>query len=113
MSFACVAARIAICLPNSNVQLLVESFLDAADAPQDALAMFQPGPDWSGPPMAVLLNKADQLEEQQLQELTAWYKQNCRAEQVGQTLVKLQPNMTVSLAADIFFCSRPAALRGA
>jgi hypothetical protein len=33
--------------------------------------------------MAVLLNKADQLEEQQLQELTAWYKQNCRAEQVS------------------------------
>lgn len=45
--------------------------------------MFQPGADWNGPPMAVLLNKADQLEEQQLQELTEWYKQNCRAEQVS------------------------------
>jgi GTP-binding protein Era len=63
----------------------------AADAPQDALAMFQPGADWNGPPMAVLLNKADQLEEQQLQELTDWYKQNCRAEQVGKVaLVKLR-----------------------
>jgi GTP-binding protein Era len=75
-------------LPNSCNWCLL--FLAAADAPQDALAMFQPGPDWNGPPMAVLLNKADQLEEQQLQELTAWYKQNCRAEQVGQTLVKLR-----------------------
>ncbi|KAF6263061.1 prokaryotic type K homology domain-containing protein [Scenedesmus sp. NREL 46B-D3] len=56
--------------------------MQATDAPQDALAMFQPGPDWNGPPMAVLLNKADQLDELQLRELTNWYKQNCRAEQV-------------------------------
>jgi hypothetical protein len=45
--------------------------------------MFQPGPDWSGPPMAVLLNKTDLLSEEQIQELTDWYTQNCRAEQVG------------------------------
>lgn len=61
---------------------VIIAVVDSADSPQDALAMFQPGADWNGPPMAVLLNKADQLEEQQLQELTEWYKQNCRAEQV-------------------------------
>ena len=44
--------------------------------------MFQPGPDWSGPPMAVLLNKTDLLTEQQVQELSDWYINNCRAEKV-------------------------------
>lgn len=53
------------------------------DKPQEALAMFQPGPDWSGPPMAVLLNKTDLLEQEQIQQLVDWYKTNCRAEQVG------------------------------
>ena len=58
----------------------------AGDSPQEALAMFQPGPDWSGPPMAVLLNKADLLGEEQLAELAQWYKENCRAEQVSVAL---------------------------
>jgi hypothetical protein len=44
--------------------------------------MFQPGPDWSGPPMAVLLNKTDLLTEEQIQELQEWYMNNCRAEKV-------------------------------
>lgn len=44
--------------------------------------MFQPGPDWSGPPMAVLLNKTDLLGEEQIQELQDWYLNNCRAEKV-------------------------------
>jgi hypothetical protein len=50
--------------------------------------MFQPGPDWSGPPMAVLLNKTDLLSEEQIQELTDWYTQNCRAEQVGDCVLQ-------------------------
>lgn len=44
--------------------------------------MFQPGPDWSGPPMAVLLNKCDLLSEEQIEELKQWYLTNCRAEKV-------------------------------
>jgi len=52
------------------------------DDPQEALAMFQPGPDWSGPPMAVLLNKTDLLSEEQVQQLKEWYLGNCRAEKV-------------------------------
>jgi hypothetical protein len=50
----------------------------AADDPQDALSMFQPGPDWNGPPMAVLLNKADLVSTEELAELEEWYKTNCR-----------------------------------
>lgn len=42
-----------------------------------------PRSDWSGPPMAVLLNKSDLASEEDVQELCAWYKDNCRAEQVG------------------------------
>ncbi|GIL66176.1 hypothetical protein Vafri_19783 [Volvox africanus] len=56
--------------------------VDSADKPKEALAMFQPGENWSGPPMAVLLNKVDLLTEEQVQELKDWYTQNCRAEQV-------------------------------
>ncbi|GFH17703.1 era-type G domain-containing protein, partial [Haematococcus lacustris] len=51
--------------------------VDAADKPYDALAMFQPGSDWSGPPMAVLLNKADVMEPPDLEEVAKWYKENC------------------------------------
>ena len=57
--------------------------VDADDAPYDALAMFQPGQDWNGPPMAVLLNKADLVKPQELEEITRWYKENCRSEEVG------------------------------
>ncbi len=38
--------------------------------------------NWTGPPMAVLLNKSDLVTEQAQQELVDWYKTNCRAEQV-------------------------------
>jgi GTP-binding protein Era len=56
--------------------------VDAADDPQDALGMFQPGPDWNGPPMAVLLNKADLVGQEQLAALEGWYRENCRAQAV-------------------------------
>mmetsp|Transcript_15528 Transcript_15528/g.26866 ORF Transcript_15528/g.26866 Transcript_15528/m.26866 type:complete len:312 (-) Transcript_15528:207-1142(-) len=56
--------------------------VDCADKPQEALAMFQPGTDWTGPPMAVLLNKSDLLPPDQLEQLCQWYKDSCRAEQV-------------------------------
>lgn len=32
----------------------VLALVDAAARPQEALAMLQPGPDWAGPPMAVV-----------------------------------------------------------
>ncbi|PNG58276.1 hypothetical protein TSOC_015502, partial [Tetrabaena socialis] len=41
----------------------IVAVVDAADRPREALAMFQPGEDWNGPPMAVLINKADLLSE--------------------------------------------------
>jgi hypothetical protein len=34
--------------------------------------------------MAVLLNKADLLDEAGLAELSDWYKENCRAEEVSE-----------------------------
>lgn len=40
--------------------------VDSADAPEDALAMFQPGDNWTGPPMAVLLNKSDLMSPEQV-----------------------------------------------
>ncbi len=40
--------------------------------------MFQPGENWTGPPMAVLLNKADLLTPERLAELEDWYKSACR-----------------------------------
>ncbi len=40
--------------------------VDSADSPEDALAMFQPGDNWTGPPMAVLLNKSDLMSPEQV-----------------------------------------------
>ncbi|EFJ46362.1 Era-like protein [Volvox carteri f. nagariensis] len=60
----------------------IVAVVDSADKPKEALAMFQPGESWNGPPMAVLLNKADLLTEDEIQELKTWYTENCRAEQV-------------------------------
>jgi hypothetical protein len=34
--------------------------------------------NWSGPPMAVLLNKADSITPEAMEELVAWYKEACR-----------------------------------
>ncbi|KXZ48547.1 hypothetical protein GPECTOR_27g718 [Gonium pectorale] len=56
--------------------------VDSADNPREALGMFQPGENWNGPPMAVLLNKADLLDPARIPELKEWYKENCRAEEV-------------------------------
>jgi hypothetical protein len=42
--------------------------------------------------MAVLLNKADLLAEEQIQELQEWYMSNCRAEKVGGCLHPLLHN---------------------
>jgi GTP-binding protein Era len=44
--------------------------------------MFQPGPDWNGPPMAVLINKADLVPPEELAALADWYREHCRAEAV-------------------------------
>lgn len=60
----------------------IVAVVDAADNPRDALGMFQPGDGWTGPPMAVLLNKADLLPPEEVEALAAWYKENCRAEAV-------------------------------
>ncbi|KAL4443751.1 hypothetical protein ABPG75_011488 [Micractinium tetrahymenae] len=58
------------------------AIVDASHKPEEALAMIQPGDDWKGPPMAVLLNKCDLLEAAQLDELASWYRQYCKAEVV-------------------------------
>lgn len=43
--------------------------------------------DWTGPPMAVLLNKTDLIGEEDIAELADWYKENCRADEVrGRTV---------------------------
>ncbi|GBF97241.1 GTPase Era [Raphidocelis subcapitata] len=60
----------------------IVAVVDADDDPREALSMFQPGPDWSGPPMAVMLNKADLVPPETLAELEEWYRTNCRAEAV-------------------------------
>uniref|UniRef100_A0A7S3QV87 Era-type G domain-containing protein n=1 Tax=Dunaliella tertiolecta TaxID=3047 RepID=A0A7S3QV87_DUNTE len=67
--------------------------VDAIDRPKEALAMFQPGPDWSGPPMAVLLNKADLISEEAVDELASWYKENCRADKVFVGSAKMKTNV--------------------
>eukprot|EP00955_Chlamydomonas_euryale_P118693 366555-Chlamydomonas_euryale.AAC.18 len=46
--------------------------VDSSRDPKEALAMFQPGNNWTGPPMAVLLNKGDLLSEDELAELSDW-----------------------------------------
>lgn len=56
--------------------------VDCMDDPRGALEMFQPGDNWQGPPMAVLLNKTDLVGPIQLANIKAWYKSTCRAEVV-------------------------------
>jgi len=56
------------------------AIIDASKRPRQALEMIQPGNEWAGPPMAVLLNKADLLESGALKELTTWFQEHCRAE---------------------------------
>ncbi|GAB4814342.1 hypothetical protein N2152v2_001388 [Parachlorella kessleri] len=58
----------------------VLAVVDAAARPQADLAMLQPGTEWSGPPMTVLLNKMDLLSPEQRGALEAWFAANCTAE---------------------------------
>ncbi|EFN58030.1 hypothetical protein CHLNCDRAFT_20741 [Chlorella variabilis] len=58
------------------------AIVDASHEPQQALAMIQPGDDWKGPPMAVLLNKTDLVPAEELEALEAWYRQYCKADAV-------------------------------
>ena len=46
--------------------------VDCNTDPKDALAMFQPGDNWTGPPMAVLLNKADLMTPEKMAEVVDW-----------------------------------------
>ncbi|GAX81852.1 hypothetical protein CEUSTIGMA_g9280.t1 [Chlamydomonas eustigma] len=56
--------------------------VDCSDHPEEALSMFQPGDDWKGPPMAVLLNKTDLMTPEKLSEVEDWYMKACKAEAV-------------------------------
>lgn len=56
------------------------AIVDASHEAEQALAMIQPGEDWKGPPMAVLLNKADLLEPEELEALEGWYRLYCKAD---------------------------------
>lgn len=56
------------------------AIVDVGDRPEQALEMIQPGDNWDGPPMAVLLNKIDTIDEETYQSIVQWYKDNCKAE---------------------------------
>lgn len=58
------------------------AIVDASRRPKAALEMLQPGADWQGPPMAIVLNKADLLSTDEMQELTTWFQENSRADAV-------------------------------
>ncbi|KAI3428232.1 hypothetical protein D9Q98_006612 [Chlorella vulgaris] len=58
------------------------AIIDASHKPEEALAMVQPGPQWKGPPMAILLNKTDLLSAEELAVLEAWFKQYSSADVV-------------------------------
>jgi len=64
-----------------NAEAII-AVVDSKDQPKEALAMFQPGDNWTGPPMAVLLNKADLMSQEELSEVETWYKEACKAEAV-------------------------------
>ena len=54
------------------------AIVDATDRPQEALDMLQPGEDWRGPPMAILLNKVDLMDEDEEATLIEWYESNAK-----------------------------------
>lgn len=58
------------------------AIVDVTDRPEQALEMIQPGTDWSGPPMAVLLNKLDLMNNDDFEAVYTWYKDNCKADVV-------------------------------
>eukprot|EP00890_Picochlorum_soloecismus_P004809 jgi/Picsp_1/5329/NSC_02690-R1_gtp-binding protein era len=55
------------------------AIVDVTDRPQEALEMIQPGADWNGPPMLVLLNKMDSIDVEEGGKLVEWYQENCNA----------------------------------
>ena len=55
------------------------AIVDVTDRPQEALEMIQPGSDWNGPPMLVLLNKMDSIGTEEGGEIVEWYQANCNA----------------------------------
>lgn len=56
------------------------AIIDASLHPEEDLGMVQPGEDWEGPPMLVVLNKVDLLSPERLSELEAWFGEHSRAE---------------------------------
>ena len=52
--------------------------------PEAALDMLQPGPDWKGPPLAVLLNKCDLLHPDDVERMGHWFRTECQADVVLQ-----------------------------
>ena len=54
------------------------AIVDATDRPQEALDMLQPGSDWRGPPMAILLNKVDMMDEEEEAGLIEWYESTAK-----------------------------------
>ncbi len=58
------------------------AIIDAGDRPEQALEMIQPGDNWNGPPMAVLLNKIDTIDQEEYQSIVQWYTENCKADVV-------------------------------
>eukprot|EP01024_Parvocaulis_polyphysoides_P049291 TRINITY_DN47626_c0_g1_i1.p1 TRINITY_DN47626_c0_g1~~TRINITY_DN47626_c0_g1_i1.p1 ORF type:complete len:236 (+),score=34.56 TRINITY_DN47626_c0_g1_i1:45-710(+) len=58
------------------------ALIDATKNPEDALRMIQLPEGWSGPPMAVALNKVDLLNNKQQKQLKDWFLSNCRCDDV-------------------------------
>lgn len=59
---------------------VIISIVDVTDRPEQALEMIQPGENWEGPPMAVLLNKIDAIDEEKYRSVFQWYEENCKAD---------------------------------
>ena len=55
------------------------AIVDVTDRPEEALDMLQPGEDWRGPPMAILLNKVDLLDDEDESALIAWYESHAKS----------------------------------
>jgi GTP-binding protein Era len=58
------------------------AIIDVGDRPEQALEMIQPGDSWNGPPMAVLLNKIDTIDQEKYESIVQWYTENCKADVV-------------------------------
>lgn len=73
-------ARVAEAVADADALLAIVD-LSSPD-PRAVLAMVQPGADWAGPPLAVVLNKTDLVPPEEVEELTEWYRTHARAEVV-------------------------------